>query len=86
MEKPVEFAAEDYVEIKGRGTIYTGRLDRETHDFAHLLGKKVLINGVESEVIGIERYAHMPPFRKGEAIGLFVKGPVDAKILPPKPE
>ena len=41
-------------------------------DLSHLLGK-VTIDGVEREVIGVERNAHMPPYHRGESVGLVCR-------------
>ena len=37
----------------------------------HLFGKdKVSIDGITREVIGIERFMHLPPYFRGESMGL----------------
>ena len=55
------------------GTTYVTTLDRDTDDFAHLIGAEVIINGALVTVVGVERFAHSPPWRRGEDIGLMVK-------------
>lgn len=54
------------------GTVYSIYLDRECNDFDWIIGHLVHLDGALRLVIGVERYAHMPPFRKGESIGLLV--------------
>ncbi len=59
--------------ISGRGQVFAVLLDRETHDFAHLIGQEVSVNGKKYTCTGIERFCHTAPWRKGERIGLLVK-------------
>jgi hypothetical protein len=44
-------------------------------DFAHLIGHEIEIDGRRCKVLGVERYAHTPPFRKGEHISLLTDLP-----------
>lgn len=57
------------------------RLDRDTVDFAHLIGHEVLVDGHRYLCTGVERFAHTPPFRRGEPIGLALT-PSDATPPP----
>lgn len=41
--------------------------------FDHLVGKKVLLNGVEVLVAAIERFAHSPPWREDELIAILIE-------------
>ena len=41
-------------------------------DFEWLIGQPAEINGKTYTVAKVERYAHCPPFRYGERIGLHV--------------
>jgi hypothetical protein len=52
------------------------RLDRERDEagIQELIGAEVLIDGKTHRVLGVERFAHAPPWREGELIGLAVKG------------
>lgn len=61
------------VHIAGRGTVYPCALDRDTTDFAHLMGRDVVIEraGVV-RCSRIERFTHCPPWREGEKIGVVV--------------
>ena len=70
----MRFTSDGSFEINGRGLAYAVRLDRDTDDFAHLLGKEVEIDGVKRRCIGVERFTHSPPWYEGEAIGLLVEG------------
>jgi hypothetical protein len=45
--------------------------DRECHDFNHLIGHSAVINGELKQIIGVERCAHSPPWKKGEKIALM---------------
>lgn len=43
-----------------------------SNDFSHLLGKgKVSIDGVEREVVAVDRFSHFPPWHRGESLGLI---------------
>ena len=50
-------------------------IDRDTGDFAHILNQECLIDGALRVVTGVERHTHMPPWHKGEVIGVFVPKP-----------
>lgn len=45
--------------------------DCETFD--HMTGQRVVIDGVTRYVCAVERFAHAPPYRAGEPIGLLVE-------------
>ncbi len=44
------------------------------HDFNHLKGATVNIDGKEEKVLGVEYFAHAPPWGEGEFITLMVEG------------
>jgi len=48
------------------------RLDRETADFSHLLRHQVRIDGRCYRCLLVNRFAHVPPYRVGEHVGLIV--------------
>ena len=50
-------------------------LDRETSDFAHLIGRGVIVDGKPYRCIRVECYSHAPPWRVGASVGLVVKAP-----------
>jgi hypothetical protein len=66
------FTSVDTFTIKGRGVCYVVELDRCTDDFAHLLGKTVVIDGQSFVAAGVERYAIMRHPR-GETISILTK-------------
>jgi hypothetical protein len=45
--------------------------------FSHLIGRKVKLNGQEVKVVAVDRFAHLPPFLKGESISLLVEPDID---------
>jgi hypothetical protein len=70
--KMAEFKAAGWFEIKGIGWEAAVTLDRDTRDFSHLLQRPVVIDGQPYVCIGVHRFGHQPPWRKGEHIGLVV--------------
>lgn len=66
------FKSESHREIKERGTVFGVANDRECDDFAHLLNQEVMIDGTVYLCRGVEHFSHIPPWRKGEPIGLLV--------------
>jgi hypothetical protein len=48
----------------------------ECDDFLHIVGKVVEVDDERFEVLNVERFAHSPPWHKGEKIGLLVRKPV----------
>jgi hypothetical protein len=69
----IEFRSAGWFEVKGTGWEAAVSLDRDTHDFAHLLGRGVHIDGTFYHCIGVNHFAHPAPWRQGERIGLVVK-------------
>ncbi len=67
------FTARSWFSIDGRGTCATVGLDRESEDYSHLIGHRVVIDGRVYECTGVERrQIGLPPY-VGEEIGLWVK-------------
>ena len=65
----LKFRTEDMIKVNGyRNAVVKNPY--ECKDFGHIIGKDVEIDGVVERVIGVERYAHYPPWREGEMIGL----------------
>jgi hypothetical protein len=63
-------------EIKDRGTAYTVYADREmSRDKPDILGERVLIDGTEATVTGVERHLPTHPIRQGEIISLLIAPP-----------
>ena len=71
-ERPT-FAALDRVSVRGRGILVSVELDRDTDDFAHLVGKKIIINGRLENCFAVERFDHLPPWKAGERISLLIR-------------
>lgn len=74
------FRAENWTHITGRGDLAYTQLDRDTCDFEYLIGSEVVISTPGDErrsglfmVRNVERSLHMPPWRRGETIGLLVE-------------
>jgi hypothetical protein len=68
-----EFNAASWFEIKGIGWEAAVTLDRDTEDFSHLLQGRVTIDGRPYVCVRVNRFAHAPPWRRGEHIGLVVQ-------------
>jgi hypothetical protein len=73
MDEEIAFTAGDWYEVEGRGWAAVTTLDRTTADFAHLIGKSVVIDGRKYICLAVERFLHNPPWRKGEPISLLVE-------------
>lgn len=69
----IKFDSIGVYEITGRGRVYTVELERDMKDVDVFVGREVLIDGRFWKVNGVERFAHAPPWRKGEPIGLKVE-------------
>jgi hypothetical protein len=78
MNDTPSFTALDWFNIKDRGDCACVKLDRDTRDFAHLVGQSVLIDGELFTCLGVERRAHIAPWKAGEPIALLVE-PIPAK-------
>jgi hypothetical protein len=72
LERP-SFTALDRFRSKKAGLLVTVELDRDTDDFGHLVGKKILIDGKMEMCFSIERLPHAPPCKKGESISLLIR-------------
>ena len=53
--------------------VYVVQNPVECTDFSHLLGESVIINRELRKVAKIERFAHCPPWREGELIGVLLE-------------
>lgn len=49
----------------------------ECVDFTHLVHHTVCIDGSLYKILAVHRFTHCPPWRKGEQIGLLVRGIYD---------
>lgn len=69
-----EFTSVDSFQITGKGTAYVTHADRVMDmDHPDLVGQVVLLDGIEVEVIGVERRMIRPPIQEGEPISLLVR-------------
>jgi hypothetical protein len=67
------FTELDRITLRDIGTMVSVELDRDTDDFAHLVGKKIVINGRMEHCFSIERLAHGAPWKRGERIHLLIR-------------
>jgi hypothetical protein len=67
------FTALDRFRSKKTGLLVTVELDRDTDDFSHLVGKKIVVDGKMETCFSVERLPHAPPCRKGESVGLLIR-------------
>lgn len=74
MSEGLRFTSLERVKVRIRGMeLRIVANPSECHDFSHLIGAEVEIDGEKRIVGGVERYCHTPPWRKGESIGLALK-------------
>lgn len=71
-DKMWEFTSQDKFHIAGRGKAYVVKCPIACGDFDWIIGKDVIIDGSKHKVVAVERFTHMPPWRKGESISLLV--------------
>jgi hypothetical protein len=71
-ERPT-FTVLDRTALKGVGLLVSVELDQDSDDFAHLVGKKIVINGRLETCFSVERFNHLPPWRAGERIGPLIR-------------
>jgi hypothetical protein len=55
------------------GLLVTVELDRDTDDFSHLVGKKIIVDGKMVTCFSVERLPHAPPCKKGESVSLLIR-------------
>jgi hypothetical protein len=59
----------------GGGLVFSVNNPFECQDFEHLIGASARIDGKDYTIVGVERFAHAPPWIEGEVIGLLVSDP-----------
>jgi hypothetical protein len=74
------FKSLDSFKVRGHD-VHAVELASDVTDFDHLIGHDVEIDGTVYRCIGVERFAHNPPWRKGEKIGIMV-APRNTKSAP----
>jgi hypothetical protein len=67
------FTELDRTVVRDLGTMVKIELDQDTHDFSHLVGKKVVIDGKLEYCFSIERLAHPAPWKRGEQVHLLIR-------------
>lgn len=71
-DKEWEFTSEGKYHLVGRGDIYAVKCPINCFGFEWLINREIKVDGKKFKVIGVERFLHNGPWRKGEAIGLMV--------------
>jgi len=61
----------DY-QVNGKKVFIVGN-PTKCDDFSHITGQPVEINGANYTAIAVESFAHSPPWRVGEKIGIQVE-------------
>lgn len=72
--KPIVFRTLKTFEVVGRSVCHVVELDRDYENVDELVGTTILLDGTLRVVRGVERYAHAPPWRKGETVSLCLEG------------
>lgn len=67
------FVALDRFRSKKAGLLVTVELDRDTEDFGHLIGKRIVVDGKMEMCFSVERLPHAPPCKKGESVSLLIR-------------
>jgi hypothetical protein len=67
------FIALDRFRSKKAGLLVTVELDRDTDDFGHLIGKRIVVDGKMEMCFSVERLPHAPPCKKGESVSLLIR-------------
>jgi hypothetical protein len=67
------FAALDRTRVRSLGILVSVELDRDTHDFAHLVGQRIIIDGRLETCFSVERLGHASPWKVGERINLLIR-------------
>ena len=67
------FTELDRITVREIGTMVLVDLDRDTQDFSHLLGRKIVIDGRMEYCFSVERLAHGAPWKRGERVHLLIR-------------
>ncbi len=67
------FAGLERMTVRGQGAIVSVELDRDTDDFAHLIGQRIVIDGRLETCFSVARVPHASPWKAGERIGLLIR-------------
>lgn len=66
----IKFKADSAWPINGC-LAFTTKNPKECDDFDWLIGQEIEVDGKKVVVRDVERFMHMPPFKKGEIIGIL---------------
>ena len=72
-DKPISLNSTGVFYITGRGKGFSVLLPFTCADFDWLMNREIEIDGEKHTIIGVEKRAHYPPWRTGEAVSLLVK-------------
>lgn len=75
------FTSLDRSKVRGVGSLVMVELDRPTSDFAHLIGKKIVIDGRMETCFSVEGLHHPAPFKMGEQVSLVIRRDPGARTL-----
>lgn len=67
------FRAHDRMNVRGLGSLVSVELDMDTEDFAHLVGKRIIIDGRIETCFSVERHVHAAPWKAGERVNLLIR-------------
>jgi hypothetical protein len=78
------FAAIEWHTIQGRGHVAVVALDRDRDEAAmkDLMAAPVMVDGQMYTCTAIEKFAHFPPWGKGERVGLLITPLPEAQQKP----
>lgn len=60
--------------IHGRGHVAVVQNPHECEDFSHIVHHTVEIDGNSYYITAVESFAHAPPWKRGEGLGLVIQG------------
>lgn len=73
MRHPIPFRPKSFFHYKV-WTVYCGPNPAECHDWSHIIGRMIQIEGRQLyKAVGVEGQMHAPPWKKGEPIGIMVE-------------
>lgn len=57
----------------GRNDMVAVTLKETVTDIGTFAEKNIVVDGVERKIVGIERFAHQPPWSQGDVVALVLK-------------
>jgi hypothetical protein len=67
------FAAVERKAVRGVGYFVSVELDRDTDDFAYLIGKRIIIDGRLETCLSVQPLSHAGPCKAGERVNLCIR-------------